>query len=131
MDLMDSSSIQEEITESISSLHVVEHVGLGRYGDTLNPIGHKIAFNNLLRMVSPGGTIYISFPIGKDSQVHFNAHRVFRVDELFEWGEKGNAFRLARFDFVDDYGDLHLNSEFSHVASDLRYGCGIYTLEKL
>jgi hypothetical protein len=131
LDLMDSTAIKEDITDSISSLHVLEHVGLGRYGDTPNPNGHKIAFNNLLRMVSTGGAIYISFPIGRDSQVHFNAHRVFRVDELFEWAEIGNAFRLVRFDFIDDNGDLHANSEFSRVPNDTIYGCGIYTLEKL
>lgn len=131
LDLMDSQSIKENVTDSLSSLHVVEHIGLGRYGDTINPEGHKIAFNNLLRMVQTGGILYISFPIGQESQIHFNAHRVFRVEELLEWQQESIPFRILRFDYVDDVGDLHQHAEFGQVPSDLVYGCGIYTLEKL
>lgn len=131
LDLMDSPSINESVTDSLSSLHVVEHIGLGRYGDAINPEGHKIAFNNLLRMLQPGGLLYVSFPIGQESQIHFNAHRVFRAEEILEWQQDSNPFRLQRFDYVDDVGALHKSAAFDQVPSDLVYGCGIYTLEKL
>ena len=40
---------------SISCLHAVEHVGLGRYGDPIDPEGCFTAMRELGRVVSPGG----------------------------------------------------------------------------
>jgi SAM-dependent methyltransferase len=56
---------------------VVEHVGLGRYGDSLDPFGSEKAFAELNRVLKPGGQLYISVPIGADSRIYFNAHRCF------------------------------------------------------
>lgn len=62
-------------THSISCLHVVEHIGLGRYGDQLDPDGTMKAFKELKRVLEPGGNLYLSLPIGRE-RVCFNAHRV-------------------------------------------------------
>ena len=121
---LDSSLI--EICDSLSCLHALEHFGLGRYGDPIDPVGHIKGFNNLHKMLKPGGTLYISFPIG-DKGVHFNAHRVFDPKEILEWST--NKFTLARFDFVNDAGDLHTNISIDQIPRSI-YGCGIYTLKK-
>ena len=105
----------------------MEHFGLGRYGDPIDPSGHIKGFDNLHKMLKPGGTLYIAFPIG-DKGVYFNAHRVFDPKEILEWS--ANKFTLARFDFVDDVGDLYKNIDIDQV-SQINYGCGIYTLKKL
>ena len=49
---------------SISCLHVAEHVGLGRYGDPLDPEGTKKACQELARVLAPGGNLYFSVPVG-------------------------------------------------------------------
>jgi len=41
--------------ESISSLCVVEHIGLGRYGDPIDPFGSEKAIKELKRVVKVGG----------------------------------------------------------------------------
>jgi hypothetical protein len=125
-DLM-SETAELPRADSVSCLHAIEHFGLGRYGDSLDPQGHLRGLRNLLRMVTPGGTLYLSFPIGRRNEVHFNAHRVFHPRDLFSW--KGGArFELTRFDYVDDAGQLHQRAD--PFASDFAvdYGCGIYTL---
>ncbi len=61
--------------DSVSSLHAIEHFGLGRYGDPLQIDGHLKGLRNIANCVAPGGTLYVSFPIGKP-EVHFNAQRV-------------------------------------------------------
>ena len=36
-----------EVCDSISCLHALEHFGLGRYNDPLDPNGHLKGFNNI------------------------------------------------------------------------------------
>jgi hypothetical protein len=129
-DLMDQNNARQNITDSISCLHAIEHFGLGRYGDPIDPDGHKKGFNNLLRMLETNGTLYISFPIGKTNAVHFNAHRVFHPQDILTWSNPENKLELIRFDYVDDKGDLHQDVDLKSEDLDVVYGCGIYTFRK-
>lgn len=115
------------VCDSLSCLHALEHFGLGRYGDPVDPKGHIKGFNNFHKMLQPGGTLYVSFPIGQ-SEVHFNAHRVFDPREILSWSE--NLFELLRFDYVDDKGYLHCDASLASPPT-VTYGCGIYTLRKI
>jgi len=65
--------------DSLSSLCVIEHIGLGRYGDPLDPAGSARAGRELARVLRPGGNLYVSLPIGAHSETVFNAHRVFAM----------------------------------------------------
>lgn len=126
-DLM--SDVEEEVTDSLSCLHVIEHFGLGRYGDPIEPKGYILGFKNLIRMLKPGGVLYISFPIGNSNEVHFNAHRVFHPRDIFLWAP--NELNLLRFDLVDDLGALHKDFDVLNCDIDVNYGCGIYTFIKI
>jgi hypothetical protein len=61
--------------DSVSSLHSIEHFGLGRYGDEIDPLGHEAGLANIAECVKLGGLLYVSFPIGTPS-VEFNSQRV-------------------------------------------------------
>ncbi len=91
---------------SISSICVVEHIGLGRYGDPLDPNGSAAAFNELKRILAPGGRLYISVPVGDENTTYFNAARVFRLDHLIAMLDPlvvaGQKFIVGR-SFQDDY----------------------------
>ena len=82
-------------------------------------------------MVSNGGRLYISFPIGQKDEVHFNAHRIFKVNTILEHPSIKQCMRLIRFDYIDDDGDLHLNIKINDIKSGLKFGCGIYTFKKI
>lgn len=69
---------------SVSSLCVIEHIGLGRYGDPLDPDGTEKALEELKRIVAPGGDLYISVPIDDENRTYFNAHRAFAEEYLVE-----------------------------------------------
>ena len=125
-DLMAAGADIEGITDSLSCLHALEHFGLGRYGDPIDPDGHLKGFRALHAMLEPGGTLYLSVPIGEPG-VHFNAHRVFAPADVLGWAPR--AFALTRFDYVDDAGDLHADVSVGETPP-LAYGCGIYTLRK-
>lgn len=126
-DLM--SDVEEEVTDSLSCLHVIEHFGLGRYGDPIEPKGYIVGFKNLIKMLKPGGVLYISFPIGTSNEVHFNAHRVFHPRDIFLWAP--DKLKLHRFDLVDDLGALHKNFDVENRDINVNYGCGIYTFIKI
>ena len=130
----DFMSLPEEFSnysDSVSCLHVLEHFGLGRYGDPLDINGHLRGFDNLHRMLKPGGILYLSFPIGTE-RIEFNAHRVFAIKTVMDWAK--DRFELIGFSYVDDEGDLHENAALDAVALSsnfhLHYGCGIFEFRK-
>jgi len=120
-----------EPADSLSCLHAIEHFGLGRYTDPIDVNGYKKGINNLVKLVKKGGRFYISFPIGLDDEVHFNAHRVFHPKSILSIPAISDGMKLVRFDYVDDGGDLHLNASIDDVVGKIKLGCGIYTFEKV
>ncbi len=74
-DGMSLEGIDDQSLESFSSLHAIEHFGLGRYGDPIDPSGHIHGMSSVQRVLAPGGRCYISFPVGPEA-VEFNAQRV-------------------------------------------------------
>ncbi len=118
--------------DSISCLHALEHFGLGRYGDPVRYDGYEVGFRNIHKILQPGGKFYFSVPIGPQ-RVEFNAHRVFALDFLVPWVE--SLYRIDRFSYVDDRGDLHEDAPLPAAARKdnygCNYGCGIFELAKL
>ena len=77
---------EDGTVESLSSMCVVEHIGLGRYGDPLDPRGTEKAVAELKRIIRPGGNLYVSVPVDDVNRTYFNAHRAFTepyLEELF------------------------------------------------
>ena len=116
-------------TDSISCLHAIEHFGLGRYGDPVDPEGHLKGFENIVSMLRPGGQLYISFPIADQDEVHFNAHRIFSPTSIYNW-PSADKLCLKRFDYVGDDGELYMNKQPDQLPQGIQYGCGIYSFEK-
>ncbi len=118
--------------DSISSLHAIEHFGLGRYGDPIDYYGHIKAINNIYEMLKKNGVFYFSVPIGTQ-RIEFNAHRVFSVDYLLDL--LNNKFTVESISFVDDNGNFH--EEINYKEEDIHnnfgcnFGCGIFILNKV
>jgi SAM-dependent methyltransferase len=112
--------------DSVSCLHALEHFGLGRYGDRLDPDGHLKGFENLLAMVQPGGRLYLGLPVGQ-ARVEFNSQRVFAPGDPVTWA--AGRLSLAQFDFVDDSVALVRSAQPADVAMS-NYACGIYTFRR-
>lgn len=110
--------------DSLSCMHVLEHIGLGRYGDPIDPGGSRAAAAELARVVAPGGRLYLTVPVGR-SRVCFNAHRVFAPQEILAMFSN---LRLLDFSWVDDAGQLHLSGNPQDAAAE-EYACGLYEFE--
>lgn len=97
-----------ESCESLSSLLALEHFGLGRYGDPVDPDGHLKGFRNMYNMLKDKGVLYFSVPMGRQ-RIEFNAHRVFSV--LYLMAMIKGKFSILGFSFVDDDGSMHKEIE--------------------
>ncbi len=130
-DIMSDDFPLQDYSDSISCLHAIEHFGLGRYGDTLDTSGHLRGMTNIYRCLKPGGTLYLSTPIGPQ-RIEFNAHRVFSLQYLLNWIKP--LFTIKTFSLVNDSGDLISPLELSGTNIDTnfgcQFGCGIFELEK-
>lgn len=130
MDLMGEKGLKQY--SSVSCLHALEHFGLGRYGDPLDPAGSEKGLTNICDLVKPGGCLYLSFPISHRPRTVFNAHRVFSPDYIFGHCSIKSDFILEDFSYVDDLGDMHgFDRSIDDIAKlEMDFGCGIYTLKK-
>ena len=118
-------TLPSDSVESLSCLHVLEHIGLGRYGDPLDPDGHVKAAGELSRVLAYNGNLYLSVPVGRE-RACFNAHRVFSVDtvrKLF------STLDLSEFALVDDHGRFEPNTDAS-LADSCEYACGLFHFVK-
>ena len=109
---------------SLSCMHVVEHVGLGRYGDRLDPDGDLKAMAELRRVLAPGGNLLFVVPVGRP-RVQFNAHRIY------SFGQVADAFAgidLVDFSLVPDrsYAPGIIPNATAKQADAQRYGCGCF-----
>lgn len=106
---------------SLSSICVIEHIGLGRYGDPLDQFGTEKAAAELTRVLAPHGSLYISVPIDKENKTYFNAHRAFtrdRVIELF------SGLKLVEEKYI--YG----RTVFDSYEGNKGFGTGLYHFKK-
>lgn len=125
-DLMQPNPIK---SDSVSCLHAIEHFGLGRYGDEIDPKGHLKAFDNLVSTVSAGGKLYISFPVSDKPRVDFNAHRVFSTEDIFSW-PGAEKLTLESYWLIDDSGYPAPKATPADNIQ-LEFGCAIYAFRKI
>jgi len=128
-DFMKQNILEQEITDSLSCLHTIEHFGLGRYGDRINPNGHIDGFNNILKLLKKNGFFYFSIPVSKFNRVYLHSERTFDPKEVLKWAKD---LQLMQFDLIDEKGNIFYNLNLKNNSfSNLVYGCGIYTFKKI
>jgi SAM-dependent methyltransferase len=130
-DLMGTSVTQEDYCDSLSCLHALEHFGLGRYGDPINPEGHRDGLSNMVKILRSGGVLYLSVPIGLE-RVEFNAHRVFAPNALTRLAES-MGLTLRELAWMEPGQPLVQSHNLQHDLSALSrcpYALGIFTFVK-
>ena len=120
-----TEGIETNSIESLSSLHAVEHFGLGRYGDRVDPTAARRAMTSLARVRRPGGILLFSVPIGRE-RVVFNAHRIFAPESV---PLAMSSLQLVSFSAVDDSGRLVVDCT-PRDFGDADYACGLYAFTK-
>jgi SAM-dependent methyltransferase len=108
---------------SLSCMHVVEHIGLGRYGDRLDPDGDLKAMRELSRVLAPGGSLLFVVPVGRP-RVAFNAHRIYAASDI---ARRFASLSLREFALIPDRADagMVVGAPFE-LADQQSYGCGCF-----
>jgi len=110
---------------SLSCLHVIEHMGLGRYGDPLDPVGTSKAEQGLVRVLAPGGSLFLATPVGYP-RVCFNAHRIISAEAVREM--------FSNLDLVE-FSSIHNDARFAEhlelsVFKSSKHTCGLFWFQK-
>jgi hypothetical protein len=131
MKTMDTNSPKREYCDSLSCLHAIEHFGLGRYGDAVDPLGYERGIANMALLLKPGGRLYLSTPVGQE-RVEFNANWVFDPFRIKKCGE-ANALNLSEIRIINTRGEakeVPLNTQSLQSLANEHYNLGLFIFIK-
>lgn len=114
---------------SLSCMHTIEHIGLGRYGDPFDYDGDLKAAAELTRVLTTGGNLLIVVPVGKP-KILFNAHRIYSYNHILEMFKD---LQLMEFSLITDDA-LSVGMTFNasrELADQQNYGCGCFWFKKI
>jgi hypothetical protein len=117
-------------TKSLSCLHSLEHFGLGRYGDPINPNGYISSFENLTKMLQLDGLFYLSVPLGLEL-VEFNANRIFSLTTIMKLAND-NSLIIENLYTISNgvLSELTYTKEVETQINKLSYILGIFVFRK-
>ncbi|MCR2045717.1 DUF268 domain-containing protein [Acetatifactor muris] len=118
---------KDNSVESISSFHALEHFGLGRYGDEIDPAAYRKVIKNMQRIIKPGGHIYIGVPVGPSNKLIFNAHRIFAIKTIIRLFHKMTLQDIAIVKDQNAYAESIKECEYDNVGE---YWCGLFEFVK-
>ena len=128
-DATDMRQFEDNSIESLSALCSLEHFGLGRYGDPVDPEACFKCFSAIQKKLKSGGKLYISVPIGKE-RLLFNAHRIFYARTIIE---SFNECRLLEYSCTAD-GEIEKDVSLEKYDNDISHRgdrFGLFYFEKL
>ncbi|MDI6820687.1 MAG: DUF268 domain-containing protein [Patescibacteria group bacterium] len=111
---------------SISCMHTIEHIGLGRYGESIDPDGDLKAIKELKRVLVSDGSLLFVVPIGGESKIMFNAHRIYSYDQIVDYFKD---FELKEFSLITEFAKNSLGiiiNATKKQAEKESYGCGCF-----
>lgn len=111
----------------VSTLHALEHFGLGRYGDPLDPDGHVKGLLNASKCVKVGGHFILSFPVGAN-EIQFNSQRLLNVDWPLPYL---SDFKMEKFILIPWSDSPVWNPELSSVDKDASGSAALYKFVKI
>ena len=120
-----SLPFNDNSVKSISCMHVIEHIGLGRYGDQLDPMGDIKGIKELKRVLAKSGQLLFVVPISGKPRIQFNAHRIYSYDMILEMF---SDLKLIEFSLIPDNTDdvgIILNAT-KNQTNEQKYGCGCF-----
>jgi SAM-dependent methyltransferase len=130
-DLMQPVEGMAGYCDSVSCLHALEHFGLGRYGDPIDPKGFERGLANMAALLRKDGVFYLSVPIGIE-RVEFNGQRVIDPRAMIDLA-KANSLALRELKVIWQGGKVDVLAVDERRLSDLaseRYALGIFTFIK-
>lgn len=116
------TQFEENSILSLSALCSLEHFGLGRYGDPVDPEACFKCFEQMQKKLKKGGKLFIALPIGQDG-IAFNAHRIFYASTIIS---NFDRLKLIEYSIVRNWKieyniDIHTYDHLSEAGTGLFY----------
>ncbi|MGQ0828890.1 MAG: DUF268 domain-containing protein [Bacteroidota bacterium] len=119
---------EDKSIKSLSCLHTIEHIGLGRYGDPLDYDGDLKAIKELIRVLADGGDLIIVVPIGKP-RIQYNAHRIYSYEQIMNYFKELTLYEFSLL--PDDENEISWTTNASCLVADQqKYGCGCFWFKR-
>lgn len=117
----------DDSIKSLSSMHVVEHIGLGRYGDPIDVEGDQKAARELSQVLSIGGRLLFVVPVGSRSLIEFNAHRIYSYEAVLDLFP---TLKIREFTLIPEISGMPIINANPERLKNERYACGCFVFEK-
>lgn len=125
-------SIQEVVTQKnafdlLISYSSIEHDGLGRYGDPINPNGDVAAMLEFWYMLKKDGLLFLSVPCNNFDALIFNQHRVYGPKRFKYFTEK--YFKVLKI--FDNAREINSLNEFFGKVETNYESQPVFVLQKI
>lgn len=118
---------EDNSINSLSCMHVVEHIGLGRYGEPIDYDGDLKAISELKRVLAPNGNLLFVVPVASEPKIQYNAHRLYTKKQVLDYFLE---FELIEYSLIEANTD---NSLIKNPSDDIKindYSCGCFWFRK-
>lgn len=124
-DLMNLPFLDHSV-QSLSCMHVIEHIGLERYGDPLDAQGDLKAITELKRVIASGGSLLFVVPLGEKAIIQYNAHRIYTYQQILSYF---SDMQLVDFSYINDAGNYIPQAHEIDTVGQV-YGCGCFHFQR-
>lgn len=123
-----SLGYESDSLPAVSCMHTIEHIGLGRYGDSVNPAGDRIATAELVRVLKPGGLMLFVVPVGQP-RLQFNAHRIYSFEQVQTMMQ---PLELVECSLIPDNAVQvgMIDNPAPAMINQQQHGCGCFVFRK-
>lgn len=126
-DATNLEGIADGSIESLSSLHAIEHFGLGRYGDEVDPDAYIKVIKSIQRVIAPKGHVYIGVPVGPEDRLVFNAHRIFTIKTILDLFDEMTLSDICIIKGSNTYTEKISEKDYGNIPD---YSCGLFEFIK-
>lgn len=117
---------EDDSIESLSCMHTIEHIGLGRYGDPIDGTGDIKAMKELVRVLKPGGSLLFVTPVGQP-KIEFNAHRIYSYEQILGYFKD---LELVEFSMIPEKEKGIVANASPDLVRSEKYACGCFWFKK-
>jgi len=109
---IEKTDFQDGFFDVVSAVSTIEHIGLGRYGDSIDDGGDKNAVSEIKRIMRSNGVLLVTVPFGK--RFTSKRHRVYDKDTLTSLFAE---FKIQEMEFFANTGKLWERTDEDHAKN--------------